>query len=200
MINLNVLAGLLPLLSSPKKSIRKEAAWTISNISAGTKEQLEAIINSDIFPRIINMILHDDFEIKKEAIWAVCNAVSVGSPADIAYLVKNSAIEAVSSLLSVKDSRTLIVAMEGIRYMLKCGQEHFPDEQGRNSFAIIFDECGGLEKTEQLQFHQNPQVYKKAVEVIEANFATEENENDELIQAIKAIAGQTAVPPGQLNF
>jgi hypothetical protein len=50
---------------------------------------------------------------------------------------------------------------------------------------------------EKLQMHQNAGVYKKAVEVIEGFFQTEENENDDLIAAIKAITQQQ---PATLNF
>jgi hypothetical protein len=53
---------------------------------------------------------------------------------------------------------------------------------------MIFDECGGLDKMQELQMNPNSQVYKKAVEVIEANFATEENENDDLVALIKSMA------------
>jgi importin subunit alpha-1 len=36
----SVLPCLLALLSNPKKGIRKEACWTISNITAGNHEQI----------------------------------------------------------------------------------------------------------------------------------------------------------------
>ncbi len=42
-INCGSLSCLLHLLkTSQKKSIKKEACWTISNITAGTKEQIQA--------------------------------------------------------------------------------------------------------------------------------------------------------------
>ncbi len=40
-INCNVLSALSALLSSPKEGIRKEACWTISNITAGTTAQIQ---------------------------------------------------------------------------------------------------------------------------------------------------------------
>ena len=40
-INCNVLPTLLGLLSSPKEGLRKEACWTISNITAGTTAQIQ---------------------------------------------------------------------------------------------------------------------------------------------------------------
>lgn len=155
MVNLNLLPALLPLLSSEKKSIRKEAVWTYSNISAGTPMQLNALIASDVFPKIINILMADDFEIQKEAVWALCNAASVGTAQDIIYLVSHNAIQALSGLLANKDSRLLLIAMEGLRYILAAGTDNATDEQGRNGFAVIFDECGGLDKLENLQRHSN---------------------------------------------
>ena len=40
-INCGALPCLLSLLSSPKESIRKEACWTISNITAGNRQQIQ---------------------------------------------------------------------------------------------------------------------------------------------------------------
>lgn len=40
-LNCSVLPCLLSLLGSPKETIRKEACWTISNITAGNKNQIQ---------------------------------------------------------------------------------------------------------------------------------------------------------------
>jgi importin subunit alpha-1 len=40
------LPALLSLLSSAKDGIRKEACWTISNITAGSPHQIQAIIDA----------------------------------------------------------------------------------------------------------------------------------------------------------
>lgn len=43
-LNCSVLPCLLSLLGSPKETIRKEACWTISNITAGNKNQIQVNI------------------------------------------------------------------------------------------------------------------------------------------------------------
>lgn len=40
-LNCNALPCLHHLLSSPKESVRKEACWTISNITAGNRQQIQ---------------------------------------------------------------------------------------------------------------------------------------------------------------
>ncbi len=44
------------MLDSAKKNIRKEACWTISNITAGTGEQIQAVINANLFPKLIELL------------------------------------------------------------------------------------------------------------------------------------------------
>jgi len=52
--------GALPrlrkLLTSSRINIVKEAAWSISNVTAGTQEQIQAVIDADIIPVIINVL------------------------------------------------------------------------------------------------------------------------------------------------
>jgi hypothetical protein len=40
-LNCSALPCLLHLLASPRESIRKEACWTISNITAGNRQQIQ---------------------------------------------------------------------------------------------------------------------------------------------------------------
>jgi hypothetical protein len=52
--------------------------------------------------------------------------------------------------LDSADSKTVIVAMEGISNILKCGKKDFPTSDLDNSFAIELETCGGVDKIEQL--------------------------------------------------
>ena len=44
------LPSLLKLLSHAKKAIRKESCWTISNITAGNRDQIQEVINNGLLP------------------------------------------------------------------------------------------------------------------------------------------------------
>ncbi|MCH1923098.1 hypothetical protein L9G15_27180, partial [Shewanella sp. A3A] len=78
---------LLSLLSSTKDGIRKEACWTISNITAGNTAQIQAVIDAGIIPPLINLLSNGDFKTRKEACWAISNATSGGlqKPDQIRY-------------------------------------------------------------------------------------------------------------------
>lgn len=71
-INFSALPWLLNLLSSSKKGIRKEACWTISNITAGNKEQIQAVIEANIIPPLIQLLSNAEFDIRKVLCCALC--------------------------------------------------------------------------------------------------------------------------------
>jgi hypothetical protein len=56
-INCGALQCLLSLLTaSHKKSIKKEACWTISNITAGTKEQIQSVIDAQLISPLVHLL------------------------------------------------------------------------------------------------------------------------------------------------
>ena len=56
MLDLDVLKHLKVLLSSPKETIRKEACWTISNITAGNVSQIQVLkhVSKDYFKELMS--------------------------------------------------------------------------------------------------------------------------------------------------
>jgi importin subunit alpha-6/7 len=121
-INLNALPALLWLLDNSKKNIRKEACWTLSNITAGTADQIQSVINAGVFPKLIELLRASEFDIQKEAAWAVSNATSGGAPEQILYLVHQGAVPPLCALLNVSDVKVVTVALEGLENILKAGQ------------------------------------------------------------------------------
>lgn len=84
---LHTVHGIPRLMLSPKESIRKEACWTVSNITAGNRQQIQAVIDANIFPILIEILSKSDFKTRKEAAWAITNATSSGTAEQIKYLV-----------------------------------------------------------------------------------------------------------------
>jgi hypothetical protein len=71
----------------------QEACWTISNITAGTREQIQAVVEAGIMAPLCHLLGTAEFDIKKEAAWAVSNATSGGSHEQIQYLVSVSGVQ-----------------------------------------------------------------------------------------------------------
>ncbi|KAJ8467167.1 hypothetical protein OPV22_029719 [Ensete ventricosum] len=164
-INHQALPCLLNLLThNHKKSIKKEACWTISNITAGNKEQIQAVITAGIIAPLVHLLQTAEFDIKKEAAWAISNATSGGTHDQIKYLVNQGCIKPLCDLLVCPDPRIVTVCLEGLENILKVGEaeKNLGATGGVNLYAQLIDEAEGVEKIENLQSHDNTEIYEKA--------------------------------------
>uniref|UniRef100_A0A3Q4I0U6 Karyopherin alpha 5 (importin alpha 6) n=1 Tax=Neolamprologus brichardi TaxID=32507 RepID=A0A3Q4I0U6_NEOBR len=140
-LNCSALPCLLHLLSSPKESIKKEACWTVSNITAGNRAQIQNVIDANIFPVLIEILQKAEFRTRKEAAWAITNATSGGTPSQIKYLVSLNAIKPMCDLLTVMDSKIVQVSLNGLENILRLGeQEAKQNGTGINPYCALIEE------------------------------------------------------------
>lgn len=167
------LPALLSLLSSPKEAIRKEACWTISNITAGSPTQIQAVIDANLIPPLINVLQNADFRTKKEACWGISNATSGGlaEPNQIRYLVSQGVIKPLCDLLKSMDNKIIQVALDGLENILKVGEMDKEASQGQNPYALYVEEAGGMLAIHNLQTHENNEIYKKCFFIMDKFFA-----------------------------
>ncbi|KAK7273645.1 hypothetical protein RIF29_14702 [Crotalaria pallida] len=93
-INHGALPCLLNLLThNHKKSIKKVGCWTISNITAGNKEQIQVVIETGLIAPLINLLQNAEFDIKKEAALAISNATSGGTNEDEHHLLESGHVK-----------------------------------------------------------------------------------------------------------
>ncbi|XP_031103010.1 importin subunit alpha-4 [Ipomoea triloba] len=196
------------LTENHKKSIKKEACWTISNITAGNKAQIKAVIESNIILPLVCLLQHAEFDIKKEAAWAISNATSGGSNEQIRFLANQGCIKPLCDLLICPDPRIVTVCLEGLDNILKVGEadKKLGMNDGINIYAQMIDECEGLDKIENLQTHDNTEIYEKAVKILEKYWGDEDEEQnlpdgvDENQQGFTFGNSQPNVPEGGFKF
>ncbi|CAD7003352.1 importin subunit alpha-7 [Ceratitis capitata] len=172
-LNCNALSCINMLLNSQFETIKKEACWTISNVAAGNRQQIQAVIDANIFPVLITIMQNADFKTKKEAAWAITNATSSGTAEQIRYLVHVGCIPPMCDFLTVVDSDIVQVALNALENILKAGEKFAARP---NPYAIAIEECGGLDKIEYLQSHENRDIYYKSFYIIEQYFNNEEED------------------------
>ncbi|KAJ4881179.1 Importin subunit alpha-2 [Raphanus sativus] len=206
-ISHGALLSLLSLLThNHKKSIKKEACWTISNITAGNRDQIQAVCEAGLIYPLVNLLQNAEFDIKKEAAWAVSNATSGGSPDQIKYMVDQGVVKPLCDLLICPDPRIITVCLEGLENILKVGEaEKLTGNTGDvNFYAQLIDDAEGLEKIENLQSHDNSEIYEKAVKILETYWLEEEDETlpqgDISAQGFQFGGNDAAAPPGGFNF
>ncbi|XP_051145286.1 importin subunit alpha-like [Andrographis paniculata] len=208
-INYRALHCLLNLLSGNyKKSIKKEACWTISNITAGNRDQIQSVIDAGVIGPLVLLLQNAEFEVKKEAAWAISNATSGGTHEQIKYLVSQHCIKPLCDLLVCPDPRIVTVCLEGLENILKVGESE--KNLGRtgdvNLYAQMIDDAEGLEKIENLQSHDNNDIYEKAVKILETYWLEEEDETappgggGEQQGGFQFGGGEVNVPSGGFNF
>ena len=71
-----VLEALVKLINHPKKAVRKEVCWSVSNITAGNHEQISQVLDCGLIDKLIVVLQHDDPDIRKEAVWAISNTTA----------------------------------------------------------------------------------------------------------------------------
>jgi len=189
--------GALPtfckLLASPKANIVKEAAWTISNVTAGNVNQIQMVIDAGCLKPLIEILIKGDFKAQKEAAWAVTNLTSGGNAQQIVALCAEGVLQPFCDLLVAKDDKTVTVVLDGICQILATA-----DKLGEtDKVAIMIEECGGLDKIEALQSHDNEAVYHKALHIIES-FFPEGEQVDEALAPKQSEVGYEFVEPAQM--
>jgi importin subunit alpha-1 len=149
-INVGLIPCLSNLLGHFKKTVRKETCWVLSNITAGTPEQLQLCIDHGIIDKLVEILQHDDLTIKSEAVWALSNCTASATPEQFNILVMKGMIKALGHILTTNDVRNLAVALEGLENTLTCGEKNFVNQDGENHFAIVLEQEGVLDHLEQL--------------------------------------------------
>lgn len=174
-LNSNALSHFRALLTHHKEKINKEAVWFLSNITAGNQQQVQAVIDNGLIPLIIHHLAKGEFMTQREAAWAVSNMTISGNKSQINYLIEQGVIEPMCNLLSVKDVQVVQVILDGLYNILKMSGS-------RSRFvAEEIEKCGGLDKIEPLQNHENEEIYKLAYEIVDQYFGDETEEDTGLM-------------------
>ena len=95
----------------------------------------------------------------------------------VRYIIEQGTIPPLCELLSVSDAKIIQVALNGLDNILKLGAAEAKRTNGANPYAIMIEECYGLDKIEYLQSHENIEIYQKAFHLIETYFGVDEDEH-----------------------
>lgn len=71
-------------------------------------------------------------------------------------------------LLDSKDYKCVKVVMDGIVNILATAEK----TGDLDKIAMLVEECGGLDKIEALQNHENEEIYQKALNIIDTYFSS----------------------------
>ena len=93
------------------------------------------------------------------------------------FLVQQACIPPLCELLGVADVKIIVVALEALENILKVGEaESKASATSHNLMATHIAEAEGLKKIEDLQQHDNNDIYEKAVRILENYFGVDEED------------------------
>ncbi|RZC89128.1 hypothetical protein C5167_030818 [Papaver somniferum] len=124
------------LTQNYSKNIKRETCWAISNITAGNVDQIQAVIEANIVGPVLHLLRHAEFEIKKEAAWAIANALYRAVNEQIRYLVEQGCISPLCNLLTCPDPEIVMICLEGLENILKVGESD--KESGKTNGDNIY--------------------------------------------------------------
>ncbi len=158
------LPSLLWLLDYPDKGIRKDVCRALFNIAAGTRKQIQAMIDAAIFPKLLELMKASDLEVQREAAESVYNAIVGGSEEQVWYLIHEDVIPVLCSLLY--DNHLDLLVMEALSKILKVGKK-----RGRLEDVIhMVLDCNGKEKLTKLRNHKNSEISTCSKDILKTFF------------------------------
>ncbi|KAL7072144.1 hypothetical protein ACQ4LE_008446 [Meloidogyne hapla] len=193
-IESGILKNIAPrLLNSDNVGFAKECCWLLSNILAGNAEQIQEVIDAKLLPIIFRILEHGEHKLQYEAGWAVANLAHGGAVNQILAILRvKGSIEAICSNLAVKNNELVANMLEALYSILHTVAANDPDRLTKVCERV--EECGGLDKIEQLQQAESEQLYLTAYKIIDEFF--HEDEDSEL-----AIGMEEQQPQqGHFNF
>ncbi|PSR97916.1 Importin subunit alpha-2 like [Actinidia chinensis var. chinensis] len=202
-IEAGVCQRLVELLLHPSPTVLIPALRTVGNIVTGDDV---AVIEAGLISPLVHLLQTAEFDIKKEAAWAISNATSGGTHDQIKYLVGQGCIKPLCDLLICPDPRIITVCLEGLENILKVGEgeKNLGNTGDINYYAQLIDEAEGLEKIENLQSHDNNEIYEKAVKILETYWLEEEDETlpsgDGAQPGFNFGGSDVQLPSGGFNF
>jgi len=179
---LHLVPCLRSLLYSPSRAIQKEAAWTFSNIASGPPVHLNSLLSSDIFSALIDLLPKSSEAVQKEILWSLSNASLARSDEIASHLSHIGVFASLTHILEQGSPSLIYAALDVLKALLEIGQRQ-KSGKGGNEFCGRFEECGGLDVLESLQYQGNQQIYEKALKLLNGYFE-EETEFDSVLQGL----------------
>lgn len=167
----DVIAALIKCLKSEHRVLKKEAAWVLSNIAAGSIENKRLVYSSEAVPLLLRLLVTAPFDIRKEVAYALGNICvapteGAGKPALIMeHLVSLVGGGCLSGFIDLVRSADTEAARLGLQFM-EMVLRGMPDGEGPK----LVEKEDGIDAIERFQFHENEDLRNMANGLVDTYF------------------------------
>jgi len=170
-LNSKGLAALKDILKKPLKKLKKDACWVLSNIAAGSPNQVQALFAEGLIELVIKNLAIESLEIKKEALCVISNATNNITKEQIEYLLRQNIIEVLGCAIKSPNVELIGITLRVFDNILNKAKEDFGEI---NPVVLQIENVGCLKSIEKLQYHDNQLIYKLANDILRKYFQLEE--------------------------
>ncbi|XAR69046.1 hypothetical protein NMG60_11000498 [Bertholletia excelsa] len=165
------ITGLVKCLKSEHRVLKKEAAWVLSNIAAGSIEHKQLIYSSEALPLLLRLLSTAPFDIRKEVAYVLGNlcvtpSEGAGRPQlileHLVSLVGQGCLPGFIDLVRSADIEAARLGLQFIELVLR----GMPNGKGPKLVEIE----DGIDAMERFQFHENDDLRIMANELVDRYF------------------------------
>jgi hypothetical protein len=155
---------------------KREICWILSNIAAGTENQIGSLLNEpNLFDNLVNLLYKSKKEIQREALWVICNMTKNCNKNQLNYLIQNNIFSVFKSFLGLdQDMKMVVLILEAIPNMLSRSIDDNSPKDIQSPLIDVMYDCGIADIISELQRHENDIVYEKSLHILETYFELEE--------------------------
>ncbi|GLT69771.1 hypothetical protein SLA2020_418970 [Shorea laevis] len=152
----NVIKVLVKCLQSEHRVLKKEAAWVLSNIAAGSIEHKQLIYSSEALPLLLRLLSLAPFDIRKEVAYVLGNICVAPTEGDGGK--PNLIVEHLVSLVQKG-------CLSGLQFM-ELVLRGMPNGEGPK----LVEREDGIDAMERFQFHENEDLRNMANGLVDKYF------------------------------
>ena len=174
---------------TPGAAAKVVAARGVARVPRVLSEATATRLHAYVLGRF-ELLSNAEFDIRKEAAYALCNALLGGSMATVSGLVYLGVLPSLCSCLTSPDVDLIHTVLDALGAALEAGEigRQSAPPGAPNACVQQIDECGGVEKLEELQQHENAAVYEKAGRLLDEYFADQGDAVEDVQIAPRATA------------
>jgi len=170
LLALSVLSKLQPFLRSPNARIRKEVAWTLANIAAGTQDQAQALFKHPICQDALGGLRDPGYKVALETSYVFRNLASRLSPESVSRLVDMKIVSYFQEVFERKEPDTQLNCLLVLSTLLSAGEREAEATGLPNQVIRAVEETKCLEALERLQQKDRQDLGKCAGDLVDRYF------------------------------